>query len=60
MRYQRYVLLIAAIFFAACSSKAPEADPIPQHDQFKLYSKAVLEERTINVWLPEDYKNSTD
>ncbi|HRP89612.1 MAG TPA: alpha/beta hydrolase-fold protein [Edaphocola sp.] len=35
-------------------------DPIPEHETFKIQSKQVGEERTINVWVPENYKASKD
>lgn len=39
-----------------CPNASQPNDPIPEHQTFKIQSKKVGEERTINVWTPENYK----
>lgn len=39
---------------------AEAKEQVPQHDTFTVFSKHVGEQRTINVWLPENYKNTKD
>lgn len=38
----------------------PYSDKIPTHETFKIESRQVSETRTINIWLPENYKTSSD
>lgn len=49
-------------FFLIISCKSPQkiSDPIPEHDTLKITSKLLQEERVINIWLPQEYKNSGD
>lgn len=54
------ILLTGILFFTSCTNAAQPGDPIPQHETFKIQSQQVGEERTINVWVPEDYKTGTD
>src|SRR5690554_6269765 len=46
------------ILLILSSCKGQTADPIPEHETFKIDSKEVDELRVINVWLPEDYNTS--
>jgi hypothetical protein len=49
------------IFISACNNKPePIQDPIPTHDTFELKSLVVNEDRTINVWTPPVYSETTD
>ncbi|QCX52318.1 alpha/beta hydrolase [Elizabethkingia sp. JS20170427COW] len=41
-----------------CTKAPPQNDPIPTHESFKIQSAQVNEERTINIWLPPNYKPS--
>lgn len=47
-----FLLLSTALF--ACNNNATQQDPIPQHQSFSLASKILTEERTINVWRPNE------
>lgn len=38
----------------------PAQDPVPAHDSLRVQSKVLGEERLINIWLPSQYKQSTD
>src|SRR5690606_27601557 len=51
-----FPLLTIILFFISCKGQTP--DPIPTHETFTIDSKEVSELRTINIWLPEDYKTS--
>lgn len=53
-----YTFLIGLIIFFSCSNTPTSNDPIPDHQTFKIQSKRVSEERTINVWVPKDYDTS--
>ena len=59
MKFLYYNLLLC-ILFIGCGNSSQKSDPIPVHDSFKIDSKKVGEIRTINVWTPSEYKNSTD
>lgn len=48
------------VTFTSCSNSSQPGDPIPQHETFTVQSKQVGEERTINVWVPADYKTHSD
>lgn len=48
------------LFLTSCSNASQPNDPIPEHETFKIQSNQVGEERTINVWTPEDYKMTTN
>ena len=52
------VLSFLNILLILSSCKGQTVDTIPEHETFKIDSKEVGELRTINVWLPEDYKTS--
>src|SRR5690554_79510 len=51
-------LVLLSLFLANCSNKPQYNDPIPKHDSFNMESREVGETRTINIWTPEDYKES--
>ena len=57
MKNLSYILLLS-IFFIGCVNKPQYNDPIPKHDSFNMESAEVRETRVINVWIPEDYKES--
>lgn len=46
------------ITFFSCSNANSSTNPIPDQHTFKIQSKWVKEERTINIWLPKDYDTS--
>ena len=60
MKFINYYLLFIIITFNSCTSKAQTPDPIPEHDTFIIKSELLSEDRVINVWKPENYKNATD
>ncbi len=53
-------ILLFALFSSCSNAKQQQQDPIPTHETFILNSKQVNEARTINVWLPPAYNNSTE
>ena len=53
-------LFFALILLTSCSNAQPQNDPIPEHETFTIESKQVGETRTINVWVPLEYKGSKD
>lgn len=55
-----YILLTGILFLTSCSNTSQPNDPIPEHETFIIQSKQVGEERTINIWTPEDYKSNMD
>jgi predicted alpha/beta superfamily hydrolase len=55
-----YYLFFVGLLFTNCGNSTQPTDPIPAHETFKLKSKAVGEERLINVWKPSEYETSTD
>lgn len=55
-----YCLLLPVLFITSCATTAQYNDPIPVHDSLSLQSKILGELRTINVWLPPEYKTGTD
>lgn len=59
MKYNFFNFLFLISVLSACSNAQPN-DPIPEHDTFKIQSQQLGEERTINVWVPADYKTKTD
>lgn len=60
MKSLYYILLTGILFLTSCSNASQPNDPIPEHETFTIQSKQVGEERTINVWTPEDYKSNMD
>lgn len=60
MKYLRSSFLLLSIFFTASLFAQPYSDKIPTHETFKIDSKQVSETRTINIWLPENYKTGKD
>lgn len=55
-----YYNLLFCVLFVGCGNSSQKPDPIPVHDSFTIDSKKVGEIRTINVWIPSEYKISTD
>lgn len=55
-----FSLLAGFLFFANWSNASQKEDPIPEYETFKINSQQVGEERTINVWTPQGYKENQD
>ncbi len=55
-----YLFLLLSVIVLSCSRKPQHHDPVPDHDQFTIESKAVNETRVINVWTPPVYKDGSD
>lgn len=55
-----YYFFLMLLLFSSCSNPTQHNDPIPVHETFTIKSAQVNEDRTINVWVPENYKTSTD
>ena len=55
------LLVFLSLFFIGIypSNIVLNQDPIPNHETFTIDSRQVNEKRVINVWFPEEYKNST-
>src|SRR5690554_2482029 len=60
MKKLYYILLTGILFLTSCSNASQPNDPIPEHESFTIQSEQVEEERTINIWTPEDYQSRTD
>lgn len=60
MKRLYFLVIFTIIIFNNCSNTAFSKDPIPAHDTFTIISKQVNEQRIINVWTPEEYKNTND
>jgi predicted alpha/beta superfamily hydrolase len=56
----KYLFLVLLPFLFGCQSQAKNSDPIPEHQTFQIESQEVNETRVINVWVPEEYTNSTE
>ena len=54
------LFLFSIFIFASSCKNTPAQDPVPTHDSLRIQSKVLGEERVINVWLPDQYKLSTD
>lgn len=54
------VLILAVGFLTACFASETTPDPIPTHDSFVLKSRILNEDRTINIWIPDSAKNTSD
>lgn len=52
--------LFLLLVITSCEKQPKFNDPIPEHDEFTIASKFLNETRTINVWVPEEYKTSND
>lgn len=52
-------IIFLIIISVSCSKVTQPVDPIPKHDEFKFESKVLNEIRVINVWIPDDYANSS-
>ncbi|MCX7549442.1 alpha/beta hydrolase [Xanthomarina sp. F2636L] len=57
MKYLAYLILFT-LFLINCANKPQYNDLIPEHDSFNMESIEVNETRTINVWIPDNYKES--
>ncbi|WP_396171796.1 alpha/beta hydrolase [Flavobacterium sp.] len=55
-----YCNLLLPLFFISYATYSQKKDRIPVHDEFTIESKLVGETRTINVWMPSEYKTNTD
>lgn len=60
MKFIYYNLLVILVVLTSFSKASKPDDAIPEHETFKMHSKQVAEERTINVWIPANYKTNTD
>lgn len=54
------VLIVASLFNFGCGAPPQTNDPIPLYETFTITSKEVGEERTINIWTPDNYKSDAD
>ena len=57
-----YFLILSLLIFISCNSTKSSDTAIiedaPDHETLKINSKILGEERTINIWLPPQYKDS--
>lgn len=60
MRYILIVFYSIVSCFTSCTNAQITPDPIPKHETHKIHSKYLNEERTINVWIPENYDSTSD
>jgi uncharacterized protein len=60
MKFIYYLLLFILPMLSSCAGVRQYNDPIPVHETFSLLSQKVGESRTINIWTPEEYKNSAE
>lgn len=60
MKFIYYNLVFIFLTLTSCSNSSQPNDTIPEHETFKIQSKHVGEERTINIWTPANYKTNTD
>lgn len=60
MKFIKGCLLILVALNYSCSQDKSSNDPIPIHDTFTIQSKLLSELRTINVWAPDQYSESSD
>ncbi|WP_179353567.1 alpha/beta hydrolase [Winogradskyella vidalii] len=54
------LLLLFSAMLLSCNNAPQYNDPVPPHDDFKIDSELLKEERIINVWTPPNYKTSND
>lgn len=54
-----YFSILMCILFLNCTNSKLK-DPVPSYETFKIDSKILGETRVINVYTPENYKNSTE
>lgn len=54
------LLLIAAVLFGCKSNVIEYNDPLPRYDSLSIASTFVNEDRTINIWTPPNYTESSD
>lgn len=57
MKYIFYTIL-GTILFVSCAKRPVISDPIPKHEDMRITSGILKEERIINVWTPPNYNNS--
>jgi hypothetical protein len=55
-----FFLIFIGCLLISFKSSAQSIDSIPAHHSFKIISKIIGEERTINIWTPPNYENNTD
>ncbi len=55
MRLLSLFIVPIGLTIASCTSIARIKDAIPKHDSLVIYSHALAENRTINVWTPPSY-----
>lgn len=55
-----WIYFIAFACISECASAQQFNDPVPVHDSITIQSVMVGELRTINVWLPPNYKAGAD
>lgn len=60
MKLFSHTLFLLFASLISCSKGTQPNDPVPEHETFLIQSKHLDEERTINVWMPENYKSSSD
>lgn len=60
MKLPTFLLFVAGVLLACPSNAQQYDDPVPDHDSFTIESKILGETRTINVWVPPGYKESSD
>lgn len=48
------------LIITSCKGNSQNKDAIPLHETFKLQSKQLGEERTINIWTLHGYKGNID
>lgn len=59
MKYCYPLFFILFILATSCRNSPPQ-DPIPTHDSLTISSKILEENRVINIWLPDVYRQSSD
>lgn len=60
MKFNTYFLALLLWSLTNISNAQTSMDSIPPHESFKIDSKIVGESRTINIWLPDQYKANFD
>lgn len=55
-----HIICLSIIIAIGCHRYVAYDDPIPAHDELKIVSKMLNEDRIINVWMPPSYQNSTN
>lgn len=60
MKHINYFIMLSLATMGCSRKTAQYNDPVPKHDSLTIHSYAVNEDRTINVWTPPSYAQSTD